>query len=423
MKKIVLDTCVLLHDKEVLNAFEDNDVCLPITVLEELDHHKTRQDIEGRNARAIIRQIDALREQGSLSDGVRICEGLGKLWVESDNISYGFKHLPPSNDNYLLGTARRLAEKFEPQGIDVVFVTKDINLRIKADVLGITAQDYLNERIEGPLPGEIMHMGLERGEIECFYSDPEYGLPSNGFQENACVIATEPGGSPSILLRVKKGRLRRVKVRKDVQGICPRNAEQRFFVDMLLDPDIDCVLVNGCAGSGKTLLSLAAGLEWMNEKRGKRRMLIAKILEDIGKDVGALPGTLDEKLAPWTRPFWDNLELLMDDDYLRMHLEKKLIEVDCVTFFRGRSIMGRWIIVDELQNLPAKHLKTIVSRPGDGSKLVLLGDLEQIDNPTLSAENCALAHGMAGLYGKEGAGVLTMQKNERGRLARLAQYL
>ncbi len=428
MRKVfVLDTCVLLHDREALGAFEEHDICLPITVLEELDRHKTRQDIEGRNARSIIRQIDALRELGSLSEGVEIAPGHGRLWVESENITYGFKHLAASNDNYLLGTARRVAEKLEGEGREAVFVTKDINLRIKADCLGVTAQDYLNERIEGPIPGEIVKIDLAPGDVQMFHADPELGIEADGFGmplcENACVIGTEPGGTPSVLLRVKRGKLRKVAVKKDVSGISPRNAEQRFFADLLLDPDINCVIVNGCAGSGKTLISLAAGLEWMGQKRCKRRMLIAKIMEDIGKEVGALPGDLNEKLAPWTRPFFDNLELLMDDQYLAMHLEKKLIEIDAVTFFRGRSIMNRFIIVDEIQNLPAKHLKTIVSRPVDGSKLVLLGDLGQIDNPHLSSENCALAHGIKGLSGHEGAGVLTMCKNERGRLARLAQYL
>lgn len=418
-KTYVLDTNVLLSDPDCLTVFEDNNVCLPITVLEELDKFKTNQGELGRNARKVSRQIDALRLAGSLSDGVSLGEGMGCLRVESENVAFGFKHLANSNDNYILGTTRRLAEKIEAMGGKVILVTKDINLRIKADVLGVEAQDYLNEKVSDSPVGSITNINLDPGDVHCFYADFNFGIPVS-MPENACVVASSYDGSTSALLRVKGGQLRLVKARKDVNGISPRNAEQRFLADMLMDPTLDLVIVNGVAGSGKTLLSLACGLEWMHHAKRERRIMITKAIEAVGQDIGFLPGTKEEKMAEWVKPFMDNLELMMDGDYIRMCMEKGLIELEAMTYLRGRSLMSRFIIIDEVQNIAPKHLKTIVSRVADSSKLVLLGDSQQIDNAYLDATNNGLVYAMSRMEDVPNVGLLSMAKSERGRLAKAA---
>lgn len=414
-KTFVLDTNVLLHDDEALLAFEEHDVCLPITVLEELDGIKKGPGELARNARKVSSFVDRLRNGRSLAEGVPLGEGLGTLRILAENVTFNFAGLKNNNDNYILGVTLRLSDQVG----DVILVTKDINLRIKADVLGIKAQDYMNSRVLA-VTGDVKELFIDREVIDQFYMQSDFACRYEGFKENDCVIARAHDDSATAMLRFQRGALRLVKPKREVQGIIPRNAEQRFLAELLTDPELDLVIVNGVAGSGKTLLSLAAGLEWIENKKKGRRILITKVIEAVGNDIGFLPGTKQEKMIEWVRPFLDNLELLMDEDYVEQYIEKGRIEIDALTYMRGRSLMNRFVIIDETQNLPPKTLKTLVSRVADGSKLVILGDLQQIDNPYLDAKNCGLAHVMEKMTGLPNVGVLSMSKGERGRLARLA---
>jgi PhoH-like ATPase len=421
-KTFVLDTNVLLHDDEALLAFEENDVCLPITVLEELDGIKKGPGELARNARHVSKFIDRLRSRGSLADGVPLGEGRGKLRIAAENVTFNFAGLKNSNDNYILGVTLRLADEqkaWSAPGREVILVTKDINLRIKADVMGVKAQDYLNQRASG-VSGCIKDYSIGRDVVDRLYMEPGFAIRAEDFKENDCVIVRAHDDSSTAMTRFQRGVLRLVKPRSEIQGITPRNAEQRFLVELLTDPNLDMVIVNGVAGSGKTLLSLAAGLEWIENLKKGRRILITKVIEAVGNDIGFLPGNKLEKMMEWVRPFLDNLELLMDEEYADQYIERGRIEIDALTYMRGRSLMNRFVIIDETQNLPPKTLKTLVSRIADGSKLVILGDLQQIDNPYLDSRNCGLAYVMDKMAGLPNVGVLSMAKGERGRLARLA---
>lgn len=415
-KTFVLDTSVLLYDPEAIDAFEDNDVVVPITVLEELDAFKSNQGEIGSAARRVYRRIDELRGLGSLADGVPLGNGRGSFSVAADNVTFNFKHLANDQHSYILGVSRLFSEhKHGP----VIIVSKDVSLRVKADAIGVTAQDYTNGRVDSSGVGAIQTVTLDSDTINAFYATPGFSIKADDLVENDCAIGTG-FDSGSVLLRVRDGQIQRVKPRAQVSGITSRNAEQCFLFDLLLDDRLDMVIVNGVAGSGKTLLSLAAALQWCGHERSDRRILITKAIESVGQDIGYLPGTKDEKMREWTKPFFDNLEILLDKTYVALYLERGIIELDALTYIRGRSIMNRFVIIDETQNLAPKHLKTIVSRISDSSKLILLGDLQQIDNPYLDASNCGLAYVMRQMRGAPNVGMLSMRKSERGRLAELA---
>ena len=430
MKIFVLDTNVLLHDPEAIFSFEENDVFIPIVVLEELDKFKREQTDIGQNARLVMKSIDGLRKKGSLKTGVSLGDGLGCLAVISENIEFEFVGLAKSVDNYILGVTRRLAEIM---GRPVILVTKDVNLRLKADAFGITAEDYRGKMETRPLalieeletPDEIIDKIYERGsiplseaELGAFYyellaTDAESFILKGGKKKSVLVRCAGTGA-------LKK--LSQIKDPKRVAGIKPKNSEQRFLADMLLDQEIDMVACAGVAGSGKTLLSIACGLE-MALKGTFDRVLITKAIQPVGADIGYVKGDKKEKMAEWLKPFYDNLELIAKvsgEQTLGTPEDNELIEVDALTYIRGRSLMSRFVIIDEVQNLPPRMLKTIVSRLSDTSKLVLLGDLQQIDNPYLDSKNNGLAYVMTRMRGCPGVGVLSMAKSERGRLARLA---
>lgn len=444
MKKIfVLDTNVLLHDPQSLFAFEDNEVIIPAVVLEEIDSKKRLADELGRNARSVSRLLDRMREQGRLHEGIPLSSG-GVLKVELNHRSFMrvqemFGEM--SNDNRILAVALNYCmeqeQLAEAERRAVVLVSKDVLVRIKADVLGLEAQDYLSDRLA---PSSDVYAGyltlyVHPAVIDEFYS---YRFLSVGqlqlkdrLKPNEFVILRdEMGTSKSALLKVSTDakRLEPLHLSNEpVWGITARNAQQRMALELLLNDDIPLVTLSGKAGTGKTLLALAAGLLKVEDEHKYKKLLIARPVVPMGKDIGYLPGEKEEKLRPWMQPIYDNLEYLFDTkkagDIDKILMGMGSIQVEALTYIRGRSIPGQFIIIDEAQNLTKHEVKTIVSRVGEGSKIVLMGDPEQIDHPYLDSASNGLSHIVERFREEAVSGHVTLEKGERSKLAQLAADL
>jgi PhoH-like ATPase len=443
MKKIyVLDTNVLLQDPNAIFAFEDNEVIIPAVVLEEIDSKKRNADELGRNARQVSRLLDGLRAKGRLHDGIPL-DGGGSLKVELNHRSFAkmqdvFAEL--TNDNRILAVALNYyaeeQEKREPR--PVVIVSKDTLVRIKADVLGLPAEDYLTDRIvpgAGDMYAGYVTVHVHPGVIDEFYSYRHISVSSLNLgytlhPHEFVILRDELGTSKSALLKVNADgkRLEPLYMSNEpVWGIAARNAQQRMALELLLNDDIPLVTLTGKAGTGKTLLTLAAGLMKVEDERKYKKLLIARPVVPMGKDIGYLPGEKDEKLRPWMQPIYDNLEFLFDTKK-QGDIEKILaglgsIQVEALTYIRGRSIPGQFIIIDEAQNLSKHEVKTIVSRVGEGSKIVLLGDPEQIDHPYLDATSNGLTYVVERFKQENVAGHITLERGERSHLAQLAADL
>lgn len=442
MKKIyVLDTNVLLQDPNALFAFEDNEVVIPAVVLEEIDSKKRNADEIGRNARHVSRLLDGLRTKGNLSDGITLEHG-GSIKVELNHRSFAklqdtFAEL--TNDNRILAVALNyhLEEQDNEYPRPVVIVSKDTLVRIKADVLGIPAQDYLTDRIvaQTDMYTGYITLYVHPSIIDEFYSyrfltvtslNLGYMLHPHEF----VILRDELGSSKSALLKVTPDakKLEPLFMSNDpIWGIAARNAQQRMALELLLNDDIPLVTLTGKAGTGKTLLTLAAGLMKIEDDRKYKKLLIARPVVPMGKDIGYLPGEKDEKLRPWMQPIYDNLEYLFDTkkpgDIEKILAGLGSIQVEALTYIRGRSIPGQFIIIDEAQNLSKHEVKTIVSRVGEGSKIVLLGDPDQIDHPYLDASSNGLTY-VVERFKQEGiSGHITLERGERSHLAQLAADL
>lgn len=443
MNKIfVLDTNVLLHDPNALFAFQQNEVVIPAVVLEEIDSKKRNVDEIGRNARAVSRLLDGLRELGHLHSGVPLPDG-GTLKVELNHRSFVkvqemFGDM--TNDNRILAVA--LNYKLEQQEIDdpkpVVLVSKDVLVRVKADVLELQTEDYLSD--QAVRSGDELHSGhvtlyVHPSVIDEYYSfrfllikhlNKKIPLYPNEF----VILRDEMGTSKSALLKVSKDmtKLEPLYLSNDpVWGITARNAQQRMALELLLNDDIPLVTLAGKAGTGKTLLTLAAGLLKVEDERKYKKLLIARPVVPMGKDIGYLPGEKEEKLRPWMQPIYDNLEYLFDTkkagDIDKILLGMGSIQVEALTYIRGRSIPGQFIIIDEAQNLSKHEVKTIVSRVGEGSKIVLLGDPEQIDHPYLDSASNGLSYLIERFKNEGISGHVTLEKGERSKLAQIAADL
>jgi PhoH-like ATPase len=442
MKKIyVLDTNVLLHDPMALYAFEDNDVIIPSIVLEEIDSKKRLADEIGRNARTVSRELDRMRADGMLHRGVHL-EGGGLLKVEMNHrlfvkVQELFGEM--TSDNRILAVALNysLEQQQQPEPRPVILVSKDVLVRVKADVLGLPAQDYLSDRIV-QLPDQYagyVTVHVHPSVIDEFYSYRVLGVKQLGLSVKLypnlfVILRDELGSSKSALLKVSSDgqRFEPLHLSNDpVWGITARNAQQRMALELLLDDHIPLVTLTGRAGTGKTLLTLAAGLMKTEDEHKYKKLLIARPVVPMGKDIGYLPGEKDEKLRPWMQPIYDNLEYLFDTkkagelDKILMGLGS--IQVEALTYIRGRSIPGQFIIIDEAQNLSRHEVKTIVSRVGENSKIVLLGDPEQIDHPYLDAQSNGLTYLVEQFKDEAVSGHVTLEKGERSRLAQLATEL
>jgi PhoH-like ATPase len=436
MKKyFVLDTNVLLHDPEALFRFKDNVVVVPIQVIEEIDHFKKELSEIGRSARTVSRYLDALRMLGSLADGVRTEDG-GTIQVHLGvELPANFPISERNADAKILALALALKQ----QRKTVVFITKDTNLRVKADAIGVSAVDFESQ----PKSIDEIYKGwseifVKRPVLERFFQ--EGGLAPSDLEGNVKLYPNQfvrltlegEGQSGSALGRyhAREGRIALLRDGKPVWGIRPRNMEQRFAMDLLLDDSVALVSLMGKAGTGKTLLALAAGLLRTVDEEAYRKLLVTRPIFPLGRDLGYLPGEIQDKLKPWMQPIFDNLELLVHLSTGEKRgrgaltlLDQRLIEIEPLTYIRGRSIPQQFLIVDESQNLTPHEIKTILTRAGEKTKVILTGDPYQIDNPYVDAASNGLSYTIERFKGQEEAGSILFSKGERSPLAELASNL
>lgn len=438
-KNYVLDTNVLLHDPGAMYAFEDNNVVIPIYVIEEIDNFKKDLSELGRNARQVARQLDALRTNGGLSRGVRLDSG-GTLRVALGTHTPLAADDARRMDHYILELA--LAVRDQDLGTPTILVTKDVNLRVRGDAQGLTTVDYEPEHITiEELYGGTTELELPCALIDRFYADGS--LPGEAL--GAAVGSVDRKLTPNqfALLRdvdspnhTALSRYDRVqdqlvpvrKLRDGAWGIRPRNKEQHYALDLLLNDDIRLVTLVGKAGTGKTLLALAAGLQRTTEDQAFQKLLVSRPIFPLGRDIGYLPGDIEEKLNPWMQPIYDNLEFLLGlnktsrkegRSYTEL-IEMGFVEIEPLTYIRGRSLPNVYMIVDEAQNLTPHEVKTIITRAGEGTKIILTGDPYQIDNPYIDSSNNGLTTVAERFKNEPIAGHVTLTKGERSELAELA---
>lgn len=434
-KKIVLDTNVILFDAHAISKFKDADIHIPISVIEEIDRFKRDMGENGRNARQFSRFVDVLRSKGSLATGIEI-DGTGsKVFIVTDLVVAGLPHELDQNkaDNRILATALTLQRQSANNKVELV--TKDINLRIKADVFGVFAKDYepdansMDEFYDG-----YMELKLSSGEIEQFYNSKLHpiNLAEVHIRSNEYVIMKDSSNeNHSALGRYSakdKGIVPLISPTESIWGIHPRNIEQSFALDCLLNDDILLVSLVGKAGTGKTLIALAAGLYKTLEVGSYQRLLVSRPIFPMGRDIGYLPGDIEQKLNPWMQPIFDNVEFLMGADKKAAGRAQELINqgmlnIEPLTYIRGRSIPKQYFIVDEAQNLTPHEIKTIVTRAGTGTKVILTGDHFQIDNPYVDSANSGLTYSVERFKGHDIAAHVTLTQGERSPLAELAANL
>ncbi|MGO8995976.1 MAG: PhoH family protein [Polyangiaceae bacterium] len=437
-KNYVLDTNVLLHDPRAIFRFEDNDVVVPIFCIEEVDQFKREGSERGRNARQIARLLDELRESGgSLSKGVTTSSGgTLRVAVPKRRPELASALDKSSMDAAILQTAFDVRE--QDGGRPTIF-TMDTNLRIRADALGMVAETYENQRVEvDALDTGVKEIDVDPREIDAFFHEGRLPLPQPPSSEvpltaNLCLLLRDRTNPSHTALGRWDATKREVMAlrtpREGLMGVRPRNKEQSFAIDLLLDENIRLVTLVGKAGTGKTLLALAAGLKRTMEDGTYTRLLVSRPVMPLGRDIGFLPGDVDEKLNPWMQPIFDNLEFLFGSGtrkgpraYAEL-LESGQIQVEPLTYIRGRSLPSQYMIVDEAQNLTPHEVKTIVTRSGDGTKIVLTGDPGQIDNPYVDSASNGLTIAADKFRGEKLAAHIVLSKGERSDLAELAANL
>lgn len=429
-KTYVLDTNVYLTDANSISSFGNNDILVPLKVLDEIDKHKKRQDSVGIQARSTIRALDQIRNKGNLYKGVRIEKGKGLIKVRS----YNPLCLPDDldledSDNQIIATA--LSEMEENPSRKVVVASRDINMRVKCDALGILTEDYQVEQVvakSDDLYSGMSEVLVDEQVIDDFYENKPVILKDIGIQghhPNQFIMLISNSNSKKTALAKFTNEMTEIKKVPNVVAwqTKPRNKEQQFALNLLMDPEIPVVSLIGKAGSGKTLLALATGLEQtLGANPRYKKIVVTKPVEPVGKDIGFLPGTLEEKMLPWLAPIQDNLQFLMGDDKMTLDLyqEKGQIEVEAMTFIRGRSISNAFIVIDEVQNMTQHEIKTVLTRVGEGTKIVLTGDIEQIDNMYIDATNNGLSYVVERLKQEDITGHITLSKGERSKVATIA---
>lgn len=433
-KTFVLDTNVILHDSSCIHQFQEHDIVLPITVIEELDGFKKGKEIINCNARGFLRSLDALVEDRLFNGGVPIGEGKGKVSIYlnrqfHDRLSNIFSMNKP--DHYILNTVCHVADEKVPA--QVILVTKDVNLRMKAKSVGIMAEDYTTDHvkdIEGIYRGKRVVENVPGPVIETLYRMPfeteiNQDFISGPFFSNEYMILRNGSKSALGVLDPLAQKIKRVEA-KSCFGIKPRNAEQTFALDALLNHDIPLVTLTGKAGTGKTLLALAAALE---SKRHYRQIFLARPAVPLSnKDIGYLPGDIGSKLDPYMQPLYDNLSVIenrLATDNSRQFKVKELLESEKIvitplSYIRGRSIVKVFFIVDEAQNLTPHEVKTIITRAGEGTKIVFTGDIFQIDHPYLDSQSNGLSFLIERMKGQKLYAHVNLEKGERSELSDLA---
>ncbi len=441
-KTFVLDTNVLLHNPNALFMFADNEVIIPFDVIEELDKFKSNSDDLGRNARSVIRHLDRLRKSGSLSEGVPIKQTGGRIRIildERQQLCPGLTVNTP--DNRIICCAYGL----QKQGKRVVFISKDINMRIKSDAIGLVAEDFEAQKVDF----ERLYTGwreitVPSETIDQLFADKELYLDApadHPFLANEFVLLKDQANPTHTALgrfKAELGAIQPVRPRRSpVFGIMPRNLQQTMALELLMDDAVRLVTLVGGAGTGKTLLALAAGMAKTLNDQQYDKLLCARPIMPLGRDIGFLPGSKDEKLTAWMQPIFDNMAYLLsnrlasDPDHkahgrmssveqrIQQLIENGEVVLEPLTYIRGRSIPNQYMIVDEAQNLTPHEVKTIASRVGEGTKLVLTGDATQIDNPYLDSSSNGLSYLVERLKGNDLIGHVTLAKSERSELASL----
>ena len=431
MKNYILDTNVLLHDPNSLLSFEENSVLIPIEVIEEIDRFKRESTELGQNARAVSRMLDSFRGEGRLSEGVKLPTG-GKLKIVFQKNGHAADGGLSANsvDNRILSLAAGI-QKAQPKN-PTILVSKDINLRIKADALGLQAEDYETDRVFiKDLYTGMIEMAVSSQQLAAFRTRGEFELEAGKkyFPNEYCTLTDETNPKRTALTKVDPTGRKLVPIvdcREGVWGIKPRNREQHFAFDALLDDRVKLVTLMGKAGTGKTLLAMAAGLKRVVLDREFRRLVVARPTISMGKELGFLPGSLDEKLAPWMQPIHDALEMLSDLNMGHEHrrsgdlMRSGSIVVEALSYIRGRSIANQFMIIDEAQNLTPLEAKTIITRVGSGTKIIFTGDPYQIDNPYVDSSSNGFNYVVSRFRAEAVAAHIELQKGERSELAELA---
>jgi PhoH-like ATPase len=437
-KNFVVDTSVYLTDADSIFKFDNHDIFIPLKVLEEIDKHKKRQDMVGINARKIIRTLDELRSRGSLQKGVRLGKGKGIIKVMSYNCLKDTIFPPDLDlrvpDHIIVATALAVREGAKRR--KTVVVSRDINMRVICDSIGIEAADYQIEKAvtsSDDLYQGFTTLSMDDQAIERFYANEKILLEEDDVKETLypnqyIMMVSNANPKKSALARFDGFHNPLCKVNNDRipdWKISSRNKEQAFAIDLLLDPSVKIVSLVGRAGSGKTLMAIAAGLQQtigLRDENPYSRLIVSRPVQPMGKDIGFLPGTFEEKMLPWLMPIQDNLQHLLGNNKstLSMYMDKGKIEIEALTYIRGRSISNAYIIIDEAQNLTKHEIKTIITRIGEGTKIVLTGDVEQIDNIYVNETTNGLAHAVEKFKEYRLAGHVTFKKGERSDVATLA---
>jgi PhoH-like ATPase len=428
-KKIVVDTNVILFDAFAITKFQNSDVHIPISVIEEVDKFKRDPGENGRNARQFSRFVDVLRSKGHLAQGVQLENSETTVHITTDIAFSGLPNElnPDKADNRILATAITLQRQFPKAEVELI--TKDINLRIKADVYGIFAKDYEpNSTSQEEMYEGYQELELTSQEIDDFYNHKRYE-PKVKLLANQYVLMKDLGNPNHTAIgrfSVKESAVvPLISPPESIWGIHARNIEQSFAMDALLNDEVLFVSLVGKAGTGKTLLAIAVGLYKTLDEGKFQRLLVSRPIFPMGRDIGYLPGDIEQKLNPWMQPIFDNVEFLMGADKKAAGRAQELINqgmlnIEPLTYIRGRSIPKQYLIVDEAQNLTPHEVKTIVTRAGMGTKIVLTGDIYQIDNPYVDSANSGLTYVVEKFKGHPIAGHVTMTKGERSELAELA---
>lgn len=440
-KAYVLDSSVLLHDPKAIFQFEDNEVIIPYAVLEEIENTKRFMDSVGHAAREAIRYLDQLREQGKLAEGVTLAGG-GKLRIE---LNHTTELVLPAHSDPTLADNRILTVCFNLAAEDqrpVILVTKDIAMRVKADTIGVLTQDYYNDKVVLPSSAEeVIKMEINDEQVNEVYQKGCLEL-AQPVPPNTCVQGIVGDDTVMPFVSSPSGRqiLYMCEYDQLTWDITPKNIEQKWALQMLNNPEIKLVNLMGPAGTGKTLLALASGLQQTVHDATYACVLCARPIVPFGKDIGFLPGEKEHKVRPYMQPIYDNLELLLRpkrekdkerensneailDSAIDLLKKRKQLEIEVLTYIRGRSIPNQFMIIDEAQNLSVHEIKTIITRAGEGTKIVLCGDQDQIDHPYLDKQSNGLAHVASRLKGQPFYAQVWLVKGERSELASRAAKL
>jgi PhoH-like ATPase len=443
-KNIVIDTSVFLTDAQCIFKFDNNDIFIPLKVLEEIDKHKKRQDSVGFNARNAIKNFDILRARGSLSKGVRLDKGKGIIRViKASEIC--LEELPRDlshkvADHLILATA--LTIQAEAPKRKCVVMSRDINMRVIADALGLLTEDYSITQVvddADKIYNGFTSVLVDDETIDQFYRGEDIVIEPEVLQEQKITLHPHEFVMLVSLANEKKTALARYEDpihpllhiydnKEELSfNVHPRNKEQSFSFDLLFDPEIPLVSLIGRAGSGKTLMAIAAGMEQVlgHGERVYDRLIISRPVQPMGKDIGFLPGTMEEKMLPWLKPIEDNIRYAIGDNNVKLkeYMDIGKLEVEALTYIRGRSISNSFVIIDEAQNLTAHEVKTIITRIGENTKIVLTGDIEQIDNVYTNETSNGLAYAVEKFKNSELSGHVTFRKGERSKLATAASKL